>query len=304
MVVNAMGAASAGMPSSGASAARVASLGSGAASRTRRIMSDITNIAGANTAASAQEAANLRNWQEAQNLKAMQFSAQQAALNRDWQKMMSDTAHQREVRDLMAAGLNPVLSAMGGNGASTPSGATASGVTSSGAMGNVDMSAAEAFVGILGALLSSMTSLRNTATSAVTSRYATDKAAETSRFVSGLSTEAQVQAAGIAAAAQTYGYDVNSLTSKEIAGFNAIVNNYMAERGYEHDFDIRDMYPNSFYGLIGSLTSPLGGLSDMAGDTLSMLRGLGSSALSWLSGLGSDFVDNLRDAEPNGNDLA
>lgn len=51
-----------------------------------------------------------------------EWSAYQAQLDRDWQKMMSDTAHQREVTDLQAAGLNPVLSA-GGNGASTPSGA-------------------------------------------------------------------------------------------------------------------------------------------------------------------------------------
>lgn len=42
--------------------------------------------------------------------------------NWDWQKQMSSTAHQREVADLEAAGLNPVLSATGGNGASTPSG--------------------------------------------------------------------------------------------------------------------------------------------------------------------------------------
>lgn len=65
------------------------------------------------------------------------WSAEQAQKQMDFQREMSDTAHQREVADLKAAGLNPVLSARLG-GASTPSGAMAQGDTS-GTAGLIDL---------------------------------------------------------------------------------------------------------------------------------------------------------------------
>ena len=69
-------------------------------------------------------------------------SAQQAQENRDWQERMSNTSYQRAVKDMAAAGLNPMLAYQSG-GAGTPSGAT--GLAFQAQMGNPLGSAVEAF---------------------------------------------------------------------------------------------------------------------------------------------------------------
>lgn len=179
-------------------------------SGTASVYNRIRDIAESNNAWSASQASQLRNWQEEQNQKAMDFSAAQAALNRNWQERMSNTAHQREIADLKAAGLNPVLSAMGGNGAAVTSGATASGVTSSGAKGDTDTSANGAIASLLGSFLNAQTRLQEMNTNAITNLAVADKYTAMSKYTADLQSQTQLTTANISAMASKYASD-NSL---------------------------------------------------------------------------------------------
>lgn len=116
--------------------------------------------------------------QQAQN---NAWSAEQAQKQMEFQERMSSTAHQREVKDLQAAGLNPILSV--NSGASVPNGASAEADTST--AGNVG--------GILQQVLS----------------------AQSAREVAGMYNAATIAAATIAANASMYGSDMSYWNSED-----------------------------------------------------------------------------------------
>lgn len=93
-----------------------------------------TNGTAATLASNAQAAtANAQaysNWREA-----AEFNALEAQKQREWQEYMASTAYQRTVKDLKAAGINPILAAQNGATA-TGSGASANLATANSFMGS------------------------------------------------------------------------------------------------------------------------------------------------------------------------
>ena len=164
-------------------------------------------VAQANNAWSAGQAQIQREWQEHQNAKAMAFNQNEAVKNRNWQEMMSNSAHQREVRDLMAAGLNPVLSAMNGNGASVGSGATAQGVTSSGAKGDTDISVNGAIANLLGSIVSAEKQTQGANINARTQEAVAEKYTAMSKIVAAIQSDAARYGADKSSEASRYGSD-------------------------------------------------------------------------------------------------
>lgn len=238
-------------------------------------------------------------WSASQAAIANQFNAYEAQKNRDWQEMMSNTAHQREVRDLKAAGLNPVLSAMGGNGASTTSGATASAVMPDSHSGEAS-NPSGAIASILSSMLAAQTSLTNQAVSARTqeaiadktnavtqlvaelynatsrdnarlsadtSRYASDSARAASKYSSDSARAASKYSADSSASASRYASDNARAASKYSADSSRFASMFSAEQAAsasryaaDRNYETHRDFPSSIYGAAGSIGQYLGSI--------------------------------------------
>lgn len=177
-----------------------------------------------NSAASYSRAAQTE--QEYQN----KWNADQAQINRDWQANMSATAHQREVADLKAAGLNPILSVNAG--APIGSGAQAS--------------SNDAIVGVMGNMASTMMASAKDMVEALASSQAhyMDIAANMNSALG-----AAKYTADTSYNASTYGSDASSAATRYAAKTSYSASVYGTKMAYKSAiYGAKASYNASIYG--------------------------------------------------------
>lgn len=210
---------------------------------------ELRDISANNTAQSQAFAREQMQFQRDSDANAMAWSAAEAQKNRDWQERLSNTAHQREVQDLIVAGLNPILSA--NQGAYTGSGATGQGFSSAGAMGQVDNSVGAAMASLYNTVMNTASqaaiagmyvdaekyqadmSYASAKTSAEASIYNNNNNIEANKAINAMNNDAALQRANISSAATLGAAGMNAAAIRASSENAAAASMYGSDKSLE-----------------------------------------------------------------------
>lgn len=198
--------------------------------------------------------------------KTFKYNQQEANTARKWQEQMSNTAHQREVKDLIKAGLNPVLS--------TNQGAQSYTTSSASAQANDPSSAAA--------------SLAASQMSGMAQGYSADQSAAATRYAAKQSAAAMREAAAVQASAARYAAAMNYQTQKDSWTWKT---QYMKEEYKQKTNYALNTPPTSFAGLVDKYLSKSGVANSIVGSktvksAVSGIRTLLNDPKKFFTGLG------------------
>lgn len=216
-------------------------------------------ISSANNTFNAGQAKKQMDFQRDMLEAANSFNSSEAEKQRQWEQMMSGSAHQRELADLRASGLNPILAA--NNGAAVPSGAAASSVSpGQGAKAEADTSANMAIASMFNAAMSYKAQTDAMKTSAESAQRVAQIQADASRYASttsmynaslNASTNRAINAAQLANQQRLAEYDFKKQI--EYRNLDFTHNQALKQQDLENETWLRSNYPQTNAGIVNKV---------------------------------------------------